>query len=222
MYDVSVDAVTFSSEFIARLATEPDDFRVIRIFDFDDTLVFTGSTVTLFSKGGMKRLTPAEFASYDKRPGDTFDFSSFEHLIDPIAITWTNDMLKACIERHGQHSVAVLSARTSARPIKQYLDEQGLSVGRIAALNDARAESKARWIESLVHTLKPELIEVFDDSPRVVNKVNALNEVHKDTTFNAFHVVHTDPPRDGTVILKVDDGDLSSVIASTWVMSSHR
>jgi predicted cupin superfamily sugar epimerase len=51
----------------------------LRVLDFDDTLVKTKSFIYITHKDGSKsKLTPGEYAVYDERAGDEFDFKDFE------------------------------------------------------------------------------------------------------------------------------------------------
>ena len=60
--------------------------KKLRVFDFDDTLVKSNSKVFVINKGKKKTLTPGEFAIYNKKPGDEFDFSDFDKVIEPKKI----------------------------------------------------------------------------------------------------------------------------------------
>ena len=55
----------------------------LRVFDFDDTLVKTGSLIHVISAAGEKfDLTPGQYAVYTPQEGDQFDYSDFEKLIN--------------------------------------------------------------------------------------------------------------------------------------------
>ena len=50
--------------------------KKLRIFDFDDTLVKTTSFIYITQSNGKKlKLTPGQYAVYNEKPGDEFDFS---------------------------------------------------------------------------------------------------------------------------------------------------
>ena len=53
--------------------------KKLRIFDFDDVLVRTNSSIYVTHKDGNKsKLSPGQYAVYKERPGDTFDFKDFQ------------------------------------------------------------------------------------------------------------------------------------------------
>lgn len=55
-----------------------NESKKLRVFDFDDTLVFTNSYIYVKSIDGKeKRLTPGEFAVYKEKPGEEYDFRDF-------------------------------------------------------------------------------------------------------------------------------------------------
>ena len=53
-------------------------YKRLRIFDFDDTLVKTESFVYVENNNKINKLSPGEFAIYEEKPGDKFDFKEFE------------------------------------------------------------------------------------------------------------------------------------------------
>ncbi len=53
--------------------------KKLRVFDFDDTLVKTNSFIYVKHSGGKEsKLTPGEYAIYEPKADDQFDFSDFE------------------------------------------------------------------------------------------------------------------------------------------------
>ena len=61
--------------------------KKLRIFDFDDTVFETdGKVILKKADGTVQEITPAEYALYDPEPGDTFDFSQFNKVINPTLI----------------------------------------------------------------------------------------------------------------------------------------
>ena len=77
--------------------------RKLRVFDFDDTLVKSNSKVKLTKKNGdVFMLTPGEYAVYDKKEGDTFDYSEFEKLIEPREIKALTKVLRGFYQANGK------------------------------------------------------------------------------------------------------------------------
>ena len=60
--------------------------KKLRVFDFDDTLVKSNSKVYVTNNGKKTTLSPGEFAIYDKKAGDEYDFSDFDKVIEPKKI----------------------------------------------------------------------------------------------------------------------------------------
>ena len=53
--------------------------KTLSIFDFDDTLVFSGAAVHITHEdGSTESLESHEFATYEELPGDEFDYSEFD------------------------------------------------------------------------------------------------------------------------------------------------
>ena len=55
-----------------------NESKKLRVFDFDDTLVKTTSFIYITNNGKKRKLTPGEYAIYNEKPGDEFDFSDFQ------------------------------------------------------------------------------------------------------------------------------------------------
>ena len=67
----------------------------LRIFDFDDTIVQSKSRVKVTNKSGNEEmLTPGEYAVYQQKPGDVFDYSEFDRVIEPKEIKALTKVLR--------------------------------------------------------------------------------------------------------------------------------
>ena len=58
-------------------------YKRLRIFDFDDTLVKTDSYVYVNNGDSKIKLTPGQYAVYNEKDGDQFDFSDFKKVKNP-------------------------------------------------------------------------------------------------------------------------------------------
>ena len=75
--------------------------KKLRIFDFDDTLVKTTSFVYVtHSDGKESKLTPGEYAVYQPKKDDKFDFTDFSNVNEPKEIKQTTDILKKIGRAH--------------------------------------------------------------------------------------------------------------------------
>ena len=142
----------------------------LRVFDFDDTLVQTNSHIYITHKTGKKsKLTPGEYAVYEPKKGDKFDFSDFDKVNQPQEIKGVTRLLKNIV-RVGGSEIVILTARGAYMPIKRYLADIGLNGIYVVALADADPKKKADWIEDKV---KDGFDDIFfvDDSPKNIDAV---------------------------------------------------
>lgn len=152
------------------------------ITDFDDTLVHTDARVIVIDKDGKKKdISPADYVSYEKQPGDTFDYSEFEQLKNPRPIKKYVNLLKKVIDQKKADKVVVLTARGHTKPIAQFLKSQGITSGiTIAALGDSDPMEKARYIEKHIKNGYTRIAFV-DDAPKNVKAVKTLMDKYPQT-----------------------------------------
>lgn len=108
------------------------------VFDFDDTLATTGCKVRVFSTKKQYLLTPAEFNEWKLAPDESYDFSDFEKLIDPVGL----ETLKLAKQVNDEnHAVYILTARNgmSRNPIRVWLATHGISVREIHCIGSKDA-----------------------------------------------------------------------------------
>ena len=123
--------------------------KKLRIFDFDDTLVKTTSYIYITHSNGKKsKLTPGEYAVYNEKPGDEFDFSDFQKVQDPQEIKKITKVLRRIMQSSGGDGVYILTARAAYQPIKQYLKDIGVNSNKIfvVALASNNPKDKADCI----------------------------------------------------------------------------
>lgn len=159
------------------------------IFDFDDTLVMSDSVTHVTTVGGHKfDLTPAQFAVYDKQPGDDFDYSDFRRLINPRPITWMNKIFDHVHTIHGPEAMAVLSARCAPDPIVEYLTSIGKNDVEIVTVDSGSPILKMAWTIEAIRTRKLEAIDFFDDSPKNVHAIDQIKELYPRVAIRSWHV----------------------------------
>ena len=149
--------------------------KTLYVTDFDDTLVHTDARVILIDKDGKRReLSPAEYASYEKQDGDTFDFSEFEQLKNARPIKKYLGLLQRVLAEKRADKVVVLTARGHTKPIAQFLRDNGITSGvAIAALGSSDPMAKARYIEKHIKDGYTRIAFV-DDAPKNVKAVKTL------------------------------------------------
>jgi len=166
--------------------------KKLRIFDFDDTLVKTKSNIYITHKDGKtSTLTPGEYAVYEPKAGDQFDFSDFEKVKQPQEIKGVTRLLKNIV-RVGGSEIVILTARAAYKPIKDYLKDIGLNNLFVVALADSDPQKKADWIEDKI---KSGVKDVFfiDDSHKNVAAVKALSKKYPNVSLKVRHVQHDIP-----------------------------
>jgi FMN phosphatase YigB (HAD superfamily) len=145
--------------------------KKLRIFDFDDTLVKTNSFIYVTHRNGMKsKLTPGQYAKYDARDGDEFDFKDFQQVTRPELIKGYVELLRRMVSSGGSREVYILTARAAERPVSQFIKDLGINGVKVIALGDNNPEKKADWIEDRV---KEGYDDVFfvDDSEKNIAAV---------------------------------------------------
>lgn len=166
--------------------------KKLRVFDFDDTLVKTKSNIYVKNKDGKEsKLTPGEYAVYEPKDGDKFDFSDFESVKRPQEIKGVTRLLKNIL-RVGGSDVVILTARSAYKPVKDYLKDVGIDNIFVVALADADPQKKANWIEDKI---KSGVDDVFfiDDSHKNVAAVKALAKKYPKVSLKVRHVQHETP-----------------------------
>jgi hypothetical protein len=166
--------------------------KKIRVFDFDDTLVQTVSHIYITHKNGKKsKLTPGEYAVYEPKDGDEFDFSDFQKVNQPQEIKGVTRLLKNIV-RVGGSDIYILTARAAYKPVKDYLSDIGLKNIYVVALADADPQKKADWIEDKI---KAGANDVFfiDDSHKNIQAVKGLSKKYPNISLKVRHVQHDIP-----------------------------
>ena len=183
----------FANAFTPLHEAENPQGKKLRVFDFDDTLVQTKSNIYITHKDGKKStLTPGEYAVYEPKEGDDFDFSDFQKVNDPQEIKGVTNLLKKIVNAAGERTVAILTARAAYQPVKQYLNDIGLKNIFVAALGSSDPQHKADWIEDKI---KKGYNDVFfiDDSHKNVKAVEALKDKYPNIKMKVQHVKHEVP-----------------------------
>lgn len=161
----------------------------IHVFDFDDTLVKTGSMIHVTSGDGEEfSLSPRQYALYTPDPGDSFDFSDFEGLIDPQPMNNTLLKLKMAIRDVGVKNVFILTARGNPVPVKEFLNSQGIPDIRIFAVGSSNPQAKADVIEDEVLSRRIKRVYFYDDSVKNIMAVRALRQDLPDVEIVAVKV----------------------------------
>ena len=166
--------------------------KKLRIFDFDDTLVKTTSYIYITHSNGKKsKLTPGEYAVYNEKPGDEFDFSDFQKVQDPLEIKKITKVLRRIMQSSGGDGVYILTARAAYHPIKQYLKDIGVNSNKIfvVALASNNPKDKADWIEKKIDNEGYDDVYFADDSEKNVEAAKKMLR-GKDVKWRVQHIKH--------------------------------
>jgi hypothetical protein len=176
-------------EMIARsLFTES---KKLRVFDFDDTLVKTTSFIYVTNKGKKKKLTPGQYAVYNEKPGDEFDYTDFEKVQNPNEIKKITKVLRRIVSSSGGAGVHILTARAAHKPIRQYLKDIGINMSKIyvTALASNNPKDKADWIEDKIDNEGYDDVYFADDSKKNVDATKQMLR-KKDVKWRVQFIKH--------------------------------
>ena len=167
--------------------------KKLRVFDFDDTLVKTKSHIYIkHGDGKESKLTPGEYAVYEPKADDKFDFSDFEQVKQPQEIKGITNLLKRVVKSEGERKVVILTARSAYQPVKDYLKDIGLEGIYVVALGDADPQKKADWIENKIKTGYNDVFFI-DDSQKNVQAVSGLKKKYPNIKMKVQQVKHEVP-----------------------------
>lgn len=165
--------------------------KKLRVFDFDDTLVKTNSFIYITHKDGKKsKLTPGQYAVYNERPGDVFNFSDFEKVKNPQLIKAYVELLRRMIP-DAKRGVYILTARASYKPIHTFIKDLGIRGVYVVALGDNNPETKADWIEVKVRDEGFDDVYFVDDSLKNVDAVRKRLSNYPNVKKRVQHVKHS-------------------------------
>jgi hypothetical protein len=176
--------------------------RKLVIFDIDDTLVHTQTTVQVLNKDGQatKELNSHEFTHYKLQPGEKFDFENFRNAHDffhnskPI-IPMMN-RLKHDIATGNQ--VVMVTARADFDDRELFLDtfrKYGVDMDRVHVYragnmnNKIQTEEKKKIIiRSLLDKGRYTKAIMYDDAVPNLESFVELKDEYPQTKFYAWHV----------------------------------
>lgn len=166
-----------------RFIIEAVEVKKLRVFDMDDTLLTTSSMVIVRDEKGneIKKITPAEYATYEPEEGEVMDYSEFKTLKDPSPIQRAMESFKRIYDAGvGEHrKLAILTARgNDAKPeIVKFLKQMDLDPKQIEVitLGDSNPLEKKKWIETQIKTGYND-IAFYDDSNKNRKAVSELKD----------------------------------------------
>ena len=163
--------------------------KVLRVFDFDDTLATTVSNIYVKHKDGTETtLTPAQYAKYKEKSGDKFDFRDFNSMLNSPKVIKKNFKLLQQMLKNPQKKVTILTARALGFPIRKFFkDEYGLNVYPVTLASN-NPKDKADWIEKHIEKGYTD-IAFMDDSIKNVRAVANLQKKYPNVRIKSVLAV---------------------------------
>ena len=163
--------------------------KVLRIFDFDDTLATTVSYIYVKHKDGTETtLSPEQYAKYNEKPGDEYDFRDFNRMLNQPKVIKKNFKLLQRMLKNPQKKVTILTARKLGFPIRKFFkDEYGLDVYPVALASN-NPKDKADWIEKQIKKGYTD-IAFMDDSIKNVRAVGNLQKKYPEVRIKSVLAV---------------------------------
>ena len=166
--------------------------KKLRVFDFDDTLVKTTSYIYVTQKNGKKiKLTPGEYAVYQERPEDVYDFSDFDNVNEPKIIKGYFKLLQRMKNAGGDRGVFILTARAKYKPVYDFIRDSGIKGVYVVALASNNPEDKAQWIEDKIKEEGYDDVFFVDDSKKNVDAVKSRLRNYPNVKSKIQHIKHS-------------------------------
>jgi hypothetical protein len=164
--------------------------KTLSIFDFDDTLATADAWIYVKHKSGKEsKLDPAEFAVYDEKPGDEFDFRDFDSMLkNPKIIKKNFKLLVKQIDKARKttgRKVTILTARALGFPVKHFFKTMGLDV-YVVPVASADPKVKAKWVEDKIKS-GYDTIYFMDDSKK---NIDTMKDMLKNYPHVKNKIVH--------------------------------
>ena len=165
--------------------------KKLRIFDFDDTLAKVKSNIIVKNKDKEFTLTPAEFAVYNPKQGDSFNFKEFNEIIKTaIPIKSNLKLLKQAAE-NPLTKTTILTARLLGYPVKHYLKKNFNLDIYVVAVGGADPKLKVNYIEKEIKRGYSDIVFI-DDSYKNVKAVEALQTKYPQVDLKVIHTTEAE------------------------------
>jgi len=167
--------------------------KKLRVFDFDDTLVFTNSYIYVKTIDGKeKKLTPGEYALYNEKPGEEYDFRDFYSVQEPQELKKITKVLKRIINKNKGEGVFILTARPQAvdKHVQRYLKDIGINQKiPVIGLQSNNPKDKSDWVEKKIDNEGYDDVYFADDSIKNVNQMKKMLR-GKNIKWRVQHIKH--------------------------------
>ena len=165
--------------------------KKLRIFDFDDTLAKVKANIHVHNRDNKFILSPAEFAVYEPKKGDVFNFKEFNAIIKNAVPIKTNLNLLKKAAASPTTKTTILTARLLAFPVKYYLKKNFNLNIYVIALGDANPQKKSKYIEKEINKGYNDIVFI-DDSIKNVKAVESLISKYPNVTLKVIHTTEAE------------------------------
>lgn len=172
--------------------------KCLRIFDFDHTLVSTGSKKWVVNKDTKQEFRVDKHFNKSLRENDMgfvlnergtiakipsnweWDWREFlSDLVEPVRIN--KDILSKLkiLSKNDNCKTVIMTTRSSDKPIKKFLKDHGVSNVEVLALGTEEPNAKADLIEKMMISKGYRDVKFWEDSLTHINAVNRLKKKWK-------------------------------------------
>lgn len=163
--------------------------RTIHIYDFDDTLVKTNTTVKLVKADGTSDdLDSHEFATHKLKSGEKWDFVNFDKMIGKSKPLLKNiSFIKKSLNTPNIKTT-ILTARRLAFPIMYHLRKKYNIHAYVIGVGGSNPELKADWIEKQVRDHGYTTVKFVDDAKPNLDAVIARLKKYPNVKLTTIHI----------------------------------
>ena len=163
--------------------------KVLRVFDFDDTLAKSVSYIYVKHKDGTEsKLDPAQYAKYEEKPGDEYDFRDFNRMLNKPQVIKKNLKLLQRMLTNREKKVTILTARKLAFPVRYWVKKEFGRDVYVVGLANNDPKAKADWVEKHIKKGYTD-IAFMDDSIKNVRAVGNLQKKYPDVRIKSVLAV---------------------------------
>jgi len=170
--------------------------KVLRVFDFDDTLVSSDGDVVVQKPDGEKiAMSNSAFTYYLPSEGDKLDFGGANDVLRPRIIKKNFEHLKESLK--AGHKVVILTARPKGcdTAVTDFLKDNGVEGVDVVALANGDPKAKGAWMDKAIDEGGYDDVEFHDDSKPNADAVQNALAKHKGIKAESFYLGH--PKDDG-------------------------
>ena len=164
--------------------------KPLYIFDFDDTLALSDAVVIVTHGDGIvEELSSAEYATYQERKGDQFNFEQFhDYPPNGRVIKETFVELEKALGNSPVEDIVILTAREYCEPIIKFLNDNGISkLPTMECVGGASPGLKGSYVANRIKEGGHTAVYVFEDS---IDNLAAIEKAVQQFDGVAYYPTH--------------------------------